>query len=219
MNLNKHIEFFNPVTLKNSEIHIIGVGAVGSYIALTLAKLGIKKLYIWDFDIVEEHNITNQVYDYNDLGKPKTEALKEHLLRNNPDMTVYCKGKYTDQYLKGIIFLTVDKIKLRKTILEDLMYNPFIKLVIDGRIGLEKGQVITTTWNSAKSIQNHIALSDFEENEVDAPISACGTTLSVAPSVLLTAQYAIAQLINYINKQPIKQLIQFDAFAFKTIAK
>ena len=79
MNLNKHIEFFNPAKLNNYEIHVIGVGAVGSYIALTLAKLGIKKLYIWDFDTVEEHNITNQVYNYNDLGKPKTLALKSHL--------------------------------------------------------------------------------------------------------------------------------------------
>lgn len=219
MNLNKHIEFFNPAKLNNYEIHVIGVGAVGSYIALTLAKLGIKKLYIWDFDTVEEHNITNQVYNYNDLGKPKTLALKSHLEANNPNIEVICRGKYIDQNLKGIIFLTVDKIKLRKTIIEDLMYNPFIKLVIDGRIGLEKGQVITTTWDNPKNIQNHIALSDFEESEVDAPISACGTTLSVAPSVLLTAQYAVAQLINFANKKQIKQLVQFDAFDFRTIAK
>lgn len=219
MNLNKHIEFFNPAKLNNYEIHVIGVGAVGSYIALTLAKLGIKKLYIWDFDTVEEHNITNQVYNYNDLGKPKTLALKSHLEANNPNIEVICRGKYIDQNIKGIIFLTVDKIKLRKTIIEDLMYNPFIKLVIDGRIGLEKGQVITTTWDNPKNIQNHIALSDFEENEVDAPISACGTTLSVAPSVLLTAQYAVAQLINFANKKQIKQLVQFDAFDFRTIAK
>lgn len=219
MNLNKHIEFFNPAKLNNYEIHVIGVGAVGSYIALTLAKLGIKKLYIWDFDTVEEHNITNQVYTYNDLGKPKTLALKSHLEANNPNIEVICKGKYIDQNLKGMIFLTVDRIKLRKTIIENLMYNPFIKLVIDGRIGLEKGQVITTTWDNPKNIQNHIALSDFEESEVDAPISACGTTLSVAPSVLLTAQYAVAQLINFANKKQIKQLVQFDAFDFRTIAK
>lgn len=218
MNLNKHIDFFNPAKLKNKEIHIIGVGAVGSYIALTLAKLGISELFIWDFDIVEEHNITNQVYNYNDLGKPKTEALKEHLLANSPTINVHCKGKYTNQNLKGIVFLTVDKIKLRKNILEDLIYNPYISLVIDGRIGLEKGQVITTVWGNTEKMKNHIALSDFNESEVDAPVSACGTTLSVSPSVLLTAQYAVAQLINFINEKEIKQLIRFDAFEFKTIA-
>ena len=63
MNLNKHIEFFDPSKLKekNIDINIIGVGAVGSYIALQLAKLGVEKIIIWDFDVVDEHNITNQV--------------------------------------------------------------------------------------------------------------------------------------------------------------
>ena len=48
MDLNKHIEFFNPEKLKdkNIDVNIIGVGAVGSYIALQLAKLGIEKLII-----------------------------------------------------------------------------------------------------------------------------------------------------------------------------
>lgn len=217
MNLNKHIEFFNPAKLIDKEVHVIGVGAVGSYIALTLAKLGLKTIYIWDFDTVEEHNITNQVYTHNDIGKLKTEALKEHLLASNPNMDVRCRGKYEHQNLKGIIYLTVDSMKLRKSILEELRYNPFIKLVIDGRIGLEKGQVITTVWNNQDKIKNHIELSDFDDKESDAPISACGTTLSVAPSVLLTAQYAIAQLINYVNEKQIHQLILFDAFNFKTI--
>lgn len=219
MNLNKHISFFNPQNIADKEIHIIGVGAVGSYIALTLAKLGIKTLYIWDFDTVEEHNITNQVYTHNDIGKLKTEALKEHLLANNPDIIVNCKGKYENQNLKGIVYLTVDSIRLRKQILENIQINPFVKLVIDGRIGLDKGQVITTVCGDLNKIKNHIELSSFDDKDSDAPVSACGTTLSVAPSVLLTAQYAIAQLINYVNKKPIKQLIQFDAFEFKTIAR
>ena len=62
MDLNKHIEFFNPEKLKdkNIDVNIIGVGAVGSYIALQLAKLGIEKLIIWDFDVVDEHNITKK---------------------------------------------------------------------------------------------------------------------------------------------------------------
>ena len=217
MDLKKSIEFFNPLNLKE-EVHIIGVGAVGSYIALTLVKLGIENLYIWDFDTVESHNIVNQVYDATDIGKLKTHALERHLLDNNDKVKIHKKGKYTGQALKGIVYLTVDSIKIRKNTLENLRYNPFIKLIIDGRIGLEKGQVINTVWNDDKLIQNHIDLSSFKESESDAPVSACGSTLSVAPSVIITAQYAVAQLINFVNQQPIKQLIQFDAFLFKTIA-
>lgn len=219
LNIVKHVEFFNPFKLRNKEIHIIGVGAVGSFIALTLAKLGIPKITIWDFDTVDEHNITNQVYTTKDIGKPKVEALKQHLLDNNPNMEVITKGKYTNQNLKGILFLSVDSIKLRYDILSNVQYNPFIELVIDGRIGLEKGQVIATDWKLSDLIKNHIELSNFKDNESDAPVSACGTTLSVMPSVQCTAQFAVAQLINFVNNKKINQLTQFDAFDFKIYSK
>ena len=219
VNTLKHIEFFNPNKVNNKEVHIIGVGAVGSFIALTLAKLGLQKLTIWDFDTVEETNVANQVYTQKDVGKLKTEALKQHLLDNNSDMEVICKDRYTSQNLKGIIFLTVDSINLRYKILTNLQYNPFIEFVVDGRIGLEKGQVISTVWSLTNLVKNHIALSDFDDSQSDAPVSACGTTLSVMPSVQCTSQFAVAQLINFINNKPIKQLVQFDAFDFKIYAR
>lgn len=221
MDIKKHVDFFNPAKITNNklEIHIIGVGAVGSNIALQLAKLGIQTIHLWDFDNVDTHNITNQVYTSLDIGKPKVEALKQHLLANNPNMKVYAHNmRYKNQPVKGVIFLAVDSIKTRKKIAEDNFYNNFIKLVIDGRIGLERGQVFTTIWDLDDSKTNFINLCDFNDNETDAVISACGTQLSVSPSVMLTAAYAVAQLINYVNNQPIKQTIQFDAFSFKTLA-
>lgn len=221
MDIKKHIDFFNPAKITNDklEIHIIGVGAVGSHIALQLAKLGVPTVHLWDFDNVDEHNITNQVYTSLDIGKPKVNALKSHLLDNNPNMKVYAHNmKYNKQPIKGIVFLAVDSIKTRKRIAEDNFYNNFIKLVIDGRIGLERGQVFTTIWDNDNDKTNYINLCDFKDSETDAVVSACGTQLSVSPSVMLTAAYAVAQLINYVNKQSIKQTIQFDAFSFKTLA-
>lgn len=221
MDLKKHIDFFNPakLTSNNLEVHIIGVGAVGSNIALQLAKLGVPLIHIWDFDSVNEHNITNQVYNVTDLYKPKVVVLKQHLLNNNPNMKVYAHHmKYNNQPLKGIVFLTVDSIQTRKQIAEDNFYNNYIQLVIDGRIGLERGQVFTTEWFLEQDKQNYINLCDFKDSETDAVVSACGTELSVSPSVLLTTAYAVAQLINFVNKHPIKKSIQFDAFAFKTLA-
>lgn len=218
MDIKKHIEFFNPAKLTSTktEVHIIGVGAVGSNIALQLAKLGVPLVHLWDFDIVNEHNITNQVYNINDIAKPKVNALKEHMLENNPDMKIYAHNmKYTNQPLKGIVFLTVDSIKTRKQIAEDNFYNTFIKLIIDGRIGLERGQVFATDWINEELKQNYISLCDFDDKDTDAVVSACGTELSVSPSVMLTASCAVAQLINYVNNQKIKQSIHFDAFDFK----
>lgn len=216
MDLTKHQSFFNPIELRSKEINIIGVGAVGSWIAIQLAKLGIEKLTIWDFDTVDDHNITNQVYTQNDLKKLKVDALEEHLLANNPTMKIIKKGKYTNEILKGIVFLEVDSVELRHKIATDNMYNAYLDLVIDGRIGLSTGIVYCINWKNSKDVENYISLCDFKDSESDAPVSACGTTLSVSPSVLTTAAYAVSTLINYAKGEETCKIVSFDAFSFKT---
>lgn len=217
MDLNKHLSFFNPVKLKNSEIHIIGCGAIGSNVALQLAKLGVETLTLWDFDIVTEHNVTNQVYDFYDVNKKKTEALKEHLLKQNPRIKVNCRGKYTYSPLKGLIIMCVDSVETRKKIAEANQYNIGIQLLIDGRIGLTEGQVYCVNWTDSQEIEKYIKLTDFKDDEVQTPVSPCGTTLSVSPSVLITVSYMISCLINFVNDKPNPPIIMLDAFNFKTI--
>ena len=87
MNLNKHFEFFNPTEIKD-EICIIGCGAIGSTIAEMLVRLGIESINLYDFDTVSEHNITNQMFRNEDIGKNKVDALEEILLGINPDLDV-----------------------------------------------------------------------------------------------------------------------------------
>ena len=59
MDLSRSIEVFNPEVL-NDEVHIIGVGATGSFVLQTLIRFGVKKINIWDFDKYEAHNVNNQ---------------------------------------------------------------------------------------------------------------------------------------------------------------
>ena len=62
MNLSKSLEYFDPLNQVDGAIHIIGVGAMGSRVAELLARLGIRKIHVWDMDTVEDKNITNQAY-------------------------------------------------------------------------------------------------------------------------------------------------------------
>ena len=87
MDLSRHISVFNPTAVKH-DIHIIGVGATGSFVAMMLARMGVPVINIYDFDDVEIHNIPNQYYDTGDLGKLKAEALADKLRLINPDITV-----------------------------------------------------------------------------------------------------------------------------------
>lgn len=219
MDLNKHLEFFNPSKIKEKhlDVNIIGVGAVGSYIALQLAKLGVEKLIIWDFDTVDEHNITNQVYDYEDLDMFKVDALEKHLKRSNPDIEIIKKGRYTaGSTISGIVFLEVDSMKVRKEFVEDNRYNSEIEMVIDGRIGLSTGEVHCISWSDDNMVDKfETKVNNVTDENVSVRVSACGTTLSVSPTVLVTAAEAVKCMINFINEIPNTMYIAFDAFDSK----
>lgn len=67
--------------------HIIIVGAGGSYSLITsLARTGIWKLTVLDFDLVEESNIVRQGFKISDIGKFKVNALAEEVKRINPEV-------------------------------------------------------------------------------------------------------------------------------------
>ncbi len=52
MDLSKSLEYLNPITDIQGDIHIIGIGAMGSRVAELLVRLGIERLHIWDMDTV-----------------------------------------------------------------------------------------------------------------------------------------------------------------------
>lgn len=63
--------------LANTRIVVCGAGAIGSHLAMTLARMGAKTLYVVDFDRVEDKNLQSQIYNTADVG-----SLKCHALRN-----------------------------------------------------------------------------------------------------------------------------------------
>ncbi|SHJ53658.1 sulfur carrier protein ThiS adenylyltransferase [Hathewaya proteolytica DSM 3090] len=70
--------------LKGSSVAIAGLGGLGSNIAVMLARSGIGKLLLVDFDTVELSNLNRQVYDVRHIGMKKTEALASRLKEINP---------------------------------------------------------------------------------------------------------------------------------------
>lgn len=70
--------------LKKSCVAVCGLGGLGSNIAIMLARIGVGKLVLIDFDVVEPSNLNRQSYFISDLGKFKTDALKEQITHINP---------------------------------------------------------------------------------------------------------------------------------------
>ena len=65
-------------------VGIAGLGGLGSNIAVHLARLGVGRLVLADFDTVDVSNLNRQHYFIRHLGRPKPEALREQLMEINP---------------------------------------------------------------------------------------------------------------------------------------
>jgi sulfur carrier protein ThiS adenylyltransferase len=74
--------------LKHKTVGIAGAGGLGSNCAVALARVGTGTLIIADFDVVSAENLNRQYYFTDQIGKPKTEALKENIHRINPSVIV-----------------------------------------------------------------------------------------------------------------------------------
>jgi sulfur carrier protein ThiS adenylyltransferase len=73
--------------IRNATVGIAGLGGLGSAIAVALARIGVGKLILVDFDVVEPSNLNRQQYFIDQLGLTKTQALEANLKRINPYVT------------------------------------------------------------------------------------------------------------------------------------
>lgn len=218
MDLSKSYDFFQPEK-DDARIHIVGCGSVGSTLAENLARCGVTKMTLWDFDTVEAHNIVNQMFRQQDVGKLKVEALRDILMDINPEIkdNIELKPKgWEGKLMSGYIFLCVDNIELRRAIVEKHMDSPYVKAVFDFRTLLESAQHYAADWSNYKMKQDLLKSMQFSHEEAaeETPVSACGVTLGVATTVRLVCALGVDNYINFVKGNGIKKLIMIDGFNF-----
>lgn len=135
----RQLKIFDP-TAFNIPVHIIGAGNIGSEITRVLVKMGIKNITVWDDSIVEKDKPLRGVYGAEEIGTPKTAALKKILAR---DLSIEIKTRNEkingSQALSGIIFVCTGSLSGQKDVWEKaLKFNPSVKLVIETRITSEE---------------------------------------------------------------------------------
>ena len=79
--------------LKTKCVGIAGCGGLGSNCAVALARVGIGKLIIADFDVITESNLNRQYFFFDQIGQKKAYALRENINRINPAVTVEAHDK------------------------------------------------------------------------------------------------------------------------------
>ena len=89
---------WDQTTLDSSTVILVGVGAIGSYVATILASSGIGKLVIIEFDTIELSNLNRQLlFRDEDLGKPKAEVASMRLKEINPKIVIEFYNKKMEE--------------------------------------------------------------------------------------------------------------------------
>lgn len=111
--------------LKNKIVGIAGCGGLGSNCAVALARVGIGKIIIADFDTIEESNLNRQYYFFDQIGKKKVQCLKENIHMINPNVKVEAhnimldSNNIVDIYRNcDVIVEAFDKAEMKQMIIE-----------------------------------------------------------------------------------------------------
>ena len=218
LNLAKSYDFFKPEEVKE-RIHIIGCGSIGSTVAELLARFGLTKITLYDFDKVEPKNLANQLFRQEHVGVEKTKALAEMLCEINPeakDAIKIAAHGYVAQKLSGYVFLCVDNIDLRREIATANKDNAYIKAMFDFRTRLTDAQHYAANWSDMKMVDDFLNSMNFSHEDAveETPMSACNVTLSVAPTIRIISALGVANFVNFAKGAGLKKFIQMDAFSF-----
>ena len=198
--ITRHFELFDPLNFSSPDdkIDIIGAGATGSKVALELMKLGIKgkQLRVWDFDRVEAHNIANQVYGLEDVGKYKVDALADIIYaQTGEEIEIQRKAFKQDsveQLAKYVLILT-DTMSSRRELWESKIKSAGRPIaLIETRMGVDCTMTFTL-WNNDQHAVDRYEDNFYEDGE--AEVSSCGTTLSVGPTSSMLASIATWQFM------------------------
>ncbi len=159
--------------IQKTRIVIMGCGGLGSNGAITLTRTGFKNFILIDHDKVEISNLNRQAYFFNQIGMPKAKALKENILKINPNC-------YIEEYVERITSENIESFMHKGDIIMEAVDSAQTKaLILNTAIKLNKKVVsasgVCGYGNSEKikirRINNNVSIiGDFEsDNSVFKP--------------------------------------------------
>jgi len=207
----RQISIFDPDQYYQYEVGIIGCGAIGSFVATTLAKLGLRRFTLWDKDEVKPHNLPNQFFKREHVGMQKVDALAEMMstLAPNPEALsitkVMKKCLWWTKICTPIVFACVDSMKARTDILDRCVKND-VKLLIDTRMGGQVFEVYTVDITNEEQVAQYRQSLHSDEDAEQTPCTA----RSIIFNVLSVSSIAVNQLVKVFNNVDYKPEITGD---------
>ncbi|OOR99602.1 tRNA cyclic N6-threonylcarbamoyladenosine(37) synthase TcdA [Haemophilus paracuniculus] len=151
--------------LRQAHVCVIGIGGVGSWAVEALARSGIGKLTLIDMDDICVTNINRQIHAYTgQIGKLKTEAMKERVALINPE----CEVQIIDDFLttdnladylqRGYDYVidAIDSVRVKAALIAYCKRNK-IKLITTGGAGGQTDPSQIQIADLSRTIQDPLA--------------------------------------------------------------
>lgn len=165
-------DWFDPAAHPDAHVAIVGAGGIGSPTALALAKLGIPKLTLIDYDLIEPHNIPNQMYPLATAGTPKVEVLasvaEDFSLVDATPVDARLEDVAPAAY-RGVVIAALDSMEARTQLWEKVKLKPQVELLLDARLGGESIVVYSCVPHSPADIRAYEDTLYTDEEASPAP--------------------------------------------------
>ena len=184
--------------LEKAVVGIAGCGGLGSNAAIALARIGIGKLILVDFDVVDPTNLNRQQYFINDIGKRKVDALEEQLRRLNPFLQV---EKYYEKVTTANVKTIFNEAHIVVEAFDKVSEKAMLVKAFAGN--LFKGKYLVT----ASGLAGYRSANTIKTKKLSTNIFVCGDNKTdfltegvMAPRVMIAAGHQANKVVEIINK-------------------
>lgn len=166
--------------VRKKTILVAGIGGIGSWTAMLLSRMHPENIIMYDNDIVENGNMSGQLYSKNNIGLPKVVAMSDNIYSFSDYSAVVEKNERFYNYTSpcDIMISGFDNMNSRKIFYDvwkkHVMSKPEEErgncLLIDGRLAAETFQVYCITGDDTVAMKTYESIALFSEYEADSTI-------------------------------------------------
>ncbi len=184
--------------LKKAVVGIAGCGGLGSNVAIALARIGICKLILVDFDVVDPTNLNRQQYFVEDIGKRKVDALLEKIKLINPFITLETHHiKLTKKNVQTIF----KEVQIIVEAFDQVSEKAMLINAFGGKLFEEKYLVM------ASGLAGFSSSNSIKTKKLSKNIFVCGDNKTdfmeegvMAPRVMIAAGHQTNKVVELIDK-------------------
>jgi hypothetical protein len=195
---------------KLDKIGIVGLGGIGSQLVPLLSIMGFKNITGWDFDVLEEHNLSTTLFPQNALGSSKAdiaERVSQMYTHNAAGMKFHNEPYTDDSPTMPKMIVCADNMEVRLCAYNKWLEQDNRKMFLDLRMGAMSMEIVTAT----KDVDNYL--------ETWSPTHEISQEACTMKHTIFTASivggFGVDQVFNVVADKPYYQYIWIGLMPLK----